>query len=508
MTDACDNGRLIGGRYALEKIIGEGARGEVWRARHTTLQSLVAIKFLHGSAAFRESTRRRFLKEAQVAARLNTRHAVRVFDFGVTEQGRPYLIMELLDGETLARRLARLGRLTPEQTAHILKLASRALDRAHATGIVHRDFKPENIFLSENEDGETDVKVVDFGVAKLVGDLEGDRDDDEGAASQPPIASPATFTKTGATVGTPSYMSPEQASAQARITPAADIWAMGVVAYECLTGVRPFRAPTLQELFKKIAECACAPAHELQPDIPPAFDEWFRTACNPHPSRRFPDAAIAAAALLEALGVQPNARAMLDAEITGSISRSFHAQLQSHAADASAAATPTSHPQLSSKPAPFVRSNRRIDRTNPAGRILVRALVAAAIVIVGGLVWHWSRRTESQPPATASYRAMMSAPSLTAESAPGPVASAVANPGTDADATPASSGNDARDLPRARTGTRAVPPALPASGPMDVPVPSAATETTMSPPSPSAPPAPSATKTVPSSPFQLPDLGL
>ncbi len=507
MTDACDNGRLIGGRYALEKIIGEGARGEVWRARHTTLQSLVAIKFLHGSAAFRESTRKRFLKEAQVAALLNTRHAVRVFDFGVTEQGRPYLIMELLDGETLARRLVRLGRLTPEQTAHILKLASRALDRAHAMGIVHRDFKPENIFLSENEDGETDVKVVDFGVAKLVGDLEGDRDD-EGPASQPPIASPATFTRTGATVGTPSYMSPEQASAQARITPAADIWAMGVVAYECLAGVRPFQGSTLQELFENIARCACTPAHELHPDIPPAFDEWFRTACNPHPSRRFPDAAIAAAALLEALGVQPNARAMLDAEITASISRSFHAQLQSHAVDASAAATPTSHPHVSSKLTPFVRSNRRIDRTNSIGRILVGVLAAAAIVIVGVLVWRWSRRTQSRPPATASQPAMMSAPSLSAEPAPGPVASAELDSGTDADSTPTSRGNDARDLPPARIGTRPVPPSLPASGPMDVPVPPAAMETTMSPPSPSAPPAPSATKTVPSSPFQLPDLGL
>jgi len=508
MTDACDNGRLIGGRYALEKLIGEGARGEVWRARHTTLQSLVAIKFLHGSAAFRESTRKRFLKEAQVAARLNTRHAVQVFDFGVTEQGRPYLIMELLDGETLARRLVRLGRLTPEQTAHILKLASRALDRAHAMGIVHRDFKPENIFLSENEDGETDVKVVDFGVAKLVGDLEGDRDDDEEPASQPPIASPASITKTGATVGTPSYMSPEQASAQVRITPAADIWAMGVVAYECLTGVRPFRAPTLQELFKKITKCTYTPAHELQPDITPAFDEWFRTACDPHPSGRFPDAAIAAAALLEALGVQPNARAMLDAEITASISRSFHAQVQSRAADASVAATPALPPHPSSKPAPFVRSNRSIDRASPTGRIVVGLLVAAAIVTASVLAWRSIRRTESRPPATAGQAAMLSAVPSSVEPSPEPVAAATSSAGAAADAAPAASGNDVRALPSVRTGTRAVPPALPAPATMEVPLPQAETQTNTPPPSFSAPAAPSATKTAPSSPFQLPDLGL
>ncbi|MCU0694625.1 MAG: protein kinase, partial [Polyangiaceae bacterium] len=107
MTTMLAQTRLIGGRYVLEKLIGEGGTGEVWRARHTALRSPVAIKFLHGSAAFRESPRRRFLTEARVAAQLNTRHAVKVFDFGVSDQGRPYLIMELLDGESLANRLGR-----------------------------------------------------------------------------------------------------------------------------------------------------------------------------------------------------------------------------------------------------------------------------------------------------------------------------------------------------------------------------------------------------------------
>src|SRR5262249_21376696 len=137
--------RLVGGRYELEELLGQGGMGEVWRARHVALNSHVAIKFLQGASAHRESTRKRFLTEAQVTAQLKTRYAVQVFDFGITDEGQPYLVMELLDGETLGKRLAKHTFLPIPTTVQFLTQAARALDRAHALGIVHRDFKPENV---------------------------------------------------------------------------------------------------------------------------------------------------------------------------------------------------------------------------------------------------------------------------------------------------------------------------------------------------------------------------
>jgi len=308
MTATVDPTTLIGERYILEKLIGEGGTGEVWRARHVTLRSPVAIKLLHGSAAFRDSTRRRFLTEARVAAQLNTRHAVTVFDFGVTKQGRPYLIMELLDGETLADRLARQHMLTPYATARVLRLASRALDAAHALGVVHRDFKPENIFLVRTEEEEEDVKVVDFGVAKLVGELEEDDEEDEedsaAMSSRRFERASMSFTRSGRSVGTPCYMAPEQAKAQDEVGQAADVWAIGVVAYECLTGFRPFVADDIQTLFDRISTCTYVPGKERNPALPEEFDDWFRTVCSPDPEKRFANASSATMALIEVLGIQ------------------------------------------------------------------------------------------------------------------------------------------------------------------------------------------------------------
>ncbi len=155
--------------------------GEVWRARHLALEAYVAIKFLHVAGAPQESARKHFVTEAQVVAQIKTRHAVTVFDFGVTEAGRPFIVMELLDGETVGHRLERTGRLPREATVRFLQQAAGALDRAHGLGIVHRDFKPDNLVIVKEEDGRESIKVLDFGIAKLLGDLE--------SASGPPPSS-------------------------------------------------------------------------------------------------------------------------------------------------------------------------------------------------------------------------------------------------------------------------------------------------------------------------------
>jgi serine/threonine-protein kinase len=299
--------RVVDDRYVLEALIGRGGMGEVWRARHVTLRSAVAIKFLRGSSDPSERARRRFLTEAQVTANLNTRHAVQVFDFGVTEDGLPYLVMELLDGETLDERIERLGRLSIADTARILQKAARALERAHALGIVHRDFKPENVMLVPDEEEGELVKVVDFGIAKLVGDLDHTLKCALGSIAQAmrPRSSPALDVTTGG-VGTPQYMAPEQVQDAPHVGPAADIWAFGVVAYECLTGYRPFEDESVGKLLMRVLAADPPRASKIAPGVPALFDEWFRVACARLPADRFPDIQTAASALATALGTAEN----------------------------------------------------------------------------------------------------------------------------------------------------------------------------------------------------------
>jgi eukaryotic-like serine/threonine-protein kinase len=292
--NAAETPRLVGGRYELEVLVGKGGVGEVWRARHVTLNSRVAIKFLQMASADKESAKRRFTIEAQITAQLKSPHAVQVFDFGVTDEGQPYLVMELLEGETLGRRLERVKHLGPADTTRLLGHAARALHRAHALGIVHRDFKPDNIVVTEDDEGRELVKVLDFGVAKLLGVLD-DRaggDEDAATALERGAAAPS-FTRTGSVLGTPLYMSPEQVRNPSGVDLKADIWAFGVVAYECLTGRPPFAGSTLAELFERIQSSQHASASFVEPGVPPAFDTWFDVACAPDPGKRFMNASVA-----------------------------------------------------------------------------------------------------------------------------------------------------------------------------------------------------------------------
>ncbi len=299
-------GQRINDRYELEERLGRGGMGEVWRARHLALNSYVAIKFLHAASAQQETARKRFVTEAQVTAQLKSRHAVQVFDFGVTDGGQPFLVMELLEGETVGHRLERLGRLPRANAVRFLQQAARALDRAHAMGIVHRDFKPDNLVIVKDDDGRESIKVLDFGIAKLVGDL-------EAAASSPlPPSSddtlvdgvdgdgPMSLTATNSVLGTPHYMAPEQIRRD-NMGPGIDVWAFGVVAFECLTGVPPFDGTTLIEIFTRIQVGRHLAARELAPELPAEFDDWFEMACSLQPEERFRSATVAARALAVSL---------------------------------------------------------------------------------------------------------------------------------------------------------------------------------------------------------------
>lgn len=265
---------LVGGKYELVKLIGRGGMGSVWEAKHTSLGTPSAIKFIEAEYANSTEARSRFDKEAKAAATIQSKHAIQIYDHGVTDDGKPYIVMELLTGEPLDKRIERLGALSLHDTARILQQVSRGLARAHEHGIVHRDLKPENIFIVRNTDDDEEVaKVLDFGIAKI-----------QNSAHTPGISS---STKTGAVLGTPFYMSPEQARGLRNVDHRTDVWSLGVIAFKCVSGKLPFDGESVGDLLVKICTAPVPVPSHLVPGLPQAFDTWFMRALERDPERRF-----------------------------------------------------------------------------------------------------------------------------------------------------------------------------------------------------------------------------
>jgi serine/threonine-protein kinase len=247
-------GAIIAGRYRLERPLGEGGMGVVFRATHVVTRKLVALKFLkrrHGDDA---SSVPRFLREARASCAVRHPSVVEVYDVLELEDGSPVMVMELLSGETLARRLKRKKTLPLPDLARIMVDVCSAVGCAHSLGIVHRDLKPENIFLADSPGGTT-VKVLDFGIAKLT-------------ASDGDAAHTGATTGTGALLGTPFYMSPEQLFGERNVNHRADIWALGVVLYEALCGERPTQAENVGQVYKIVMTGAITPLGDRAPHLP------------------------------------------------------------------------------------------------------------------------------------------------------------------------------------------------------------------------------------------------
>jgi len=274
MSPLARPGALVGGRYELDSIIDYGGMGVIWRAKHSALGQVVAIKLISSRYASSRAARSRFAKEARVAAALRSRYAVQVTDYGELDDGTPYIVMELLHGEALDRRIHRTGPLCIEDTARVLAHVGRALSAAHAAGIVHRDIKPDNIFLatSDEEDGFI-AKVLDFGVAKM---------------SLDQLAT--NTTRTGALLGTPRYMSPEQARGSKAVDFKTDLYSLGAVAYTMLTGNLVFDADTLGEMVLLTCGGSLPSIADSAPWVPPEVDAWFHRACARAPEDRFESA--------------------------------------------------------------------------------------------------------------------------------------------------------------------------------------------------------------------------
>lgn len=249
-------GQLVSGKYRLLLLLGAGGMGSVWAARNELTDRDFAIKFLLPELAQNKDALQRFFLEAKACGQIKHPAVVDVYDMGQAEDGTPYLVMELLEGEGFDQRLARAGIIRPAEAAAWIAFIARGLEEAHMRGLVHRDLKPGNIFFAIDSRGDVVPKVLDFGVSKVTNVRDGE----------------FARTQTGAVLGSPAYMSPEQAQGETDIDGRSDVWSLGVILYEALTGQVPFDAPNYNALMVAIMANAHKPLRELNPAIPPELE--------------------------------------------------------------------------------------------------------------------------------------------------------------------------------------------------------------------------------------------
>lgn len=256
-------GQLIDGKYRIVKMIGEGGMGAVYMGENVRINRKVAIKVLHAAYTGNQEVMQRFEREAQAAGRIGNDHILEVLDLGQLADGDHFIIMEYLEGEPLSGRIKSRGRLMPREATPVIRQVLEGLGAAHAAGIIHRDLKPDNIFILREKAGVADyVKIIDFGISKF-NQLSGDG---------------MKMTRTGAVMGTPYYMSPEQIRGLANLDARADVYALGVILYEALAGKRPFESDVLTHLAILIHAGECEPLERLRQDLPPGFADLVRSA--------------------------------------------------------------------------------------------------------------------------------------------------------------------------------------------------------------------------------------
>lgn len=268
---------VIAGRYRLDALIGEGGMASVWRARDLTLQRPVAVKLLFArDERDRQTLVDQFLREARIAAAVDHRNVIHIVDFGTVDGNQPFMVMELLEGNTLGHRLQRGPPLTLPELLHVASLTLRGLAAVHEAGIIHRDLKPDNIFLKDEPDGSLFPKILDFGISRSVEPASGRRS--------------ALTTREGIIVGTPEYMSPEQARGIKNVDRRTDIYSMGAILYEALTGRLPFTSENIGDLIIQIVTSSAPPVNDLNPAIPGDVSAIVAKAMARLPDERYQDA--------------------------------------------------------------------------------------------------------------------------------------------------------------------------------------------------------------------------
>jgi serine/threonine-protein kinase len=278
-------GTVLAGKYRIEKLLGEGGMGVVLAAHHLHLDERVAIKFLRPEILQNRDIVGRFLREARAAIKIKSEYVSRVTDVGTLETGAPYMVMEYLDGRDLASWIAERGALSIEQTIEFVLQACEAIAEAHVLKMVHRDLKPANLFVVKRADGLSAVRVLDFGISKMASAIAG--------------GTGLGVTKTSDIMGSPLYMAPEQMLASHDVDMRSDIWSLGVVIHEMITGRVPFDGETIPEVCAKILRDAPEPMSQRNPGVPPGLDRVVLRCLEKERNDRFQNVAELANALVD-----------------------------------------------------------------------------------------------------------------------------------------------------------------------------------------------------------------
>jgi serine/threonine protein kinase len=364
-------GDIVAGKYEVERILGSGGMGIVVLARHKHLGEPVAIKLLHPDAAMDGESVARLLREARATISIKSEHVIRILDVGTLDTGSPYILMEYLMGSDLAELLKRKGPFEVSVAADYLLQACEAIAEAHARGIVHRDLKPSNLFLTERLDGSLIVKVLDFGISKS---LAGDDTQAAGAMS---------LTATRAVFGSPLYMSPEQVRSAKRVDERTDIWSLGIILHELLTGSLPFSGETMPGVLASIVADAPEPLRRRRENAPEALERVVAQCLVKDAAKRFQTVAELAGAL--APFAPETSRATLE--------RIIRVSMPGGVSKRALPARSSSPPSSPSSPGPLALGStftvKEIPRPGEASR-RTRWLMAAAACTLGvvlGVAW-------------------------------------------------------------------------------------------------------------------------
>jgi serine/threonine-protein kinase len=392
-------GTVLAGKYRVERLLGKGGMGWVVVATHLQLEQRVALKFMNAEhAAEHPDSVARFIREARAAARIQSEYVARVSDVGTLDNGSPYLVMEYLEGRDMEALIRSGEKLPVSQLVTYVLEACEGLAEAHAAGIVHRDLKPANVFLARRTDGSVRAKLLDFGISKLT--------------AMPGSGPDVGMTSTQALMGSPLYMSPEQLRSSKNVDRRTDIWSMGVILYECLTGTSPFEAETLPEVCARIMAEPAPPLRNVQRGI----DLVVMKCLEKDAQKRFADTGALATALAPFGG--PDARA--HAERIVRVARSSNPSLAGVGPNSSGdmpALTAAAASGIGQTNASLTRSSQVLTRRVPAARVVIGVAVALlGIAFVVGLVATRSRHAES-PSAAAAAAASTTAPAPTSASA-------------------------------------------------------------------------------------------
>jgi serine/threonine-protein kinase len=432
-------GQLLDNKYKIVRLLGEGGMGAVYEGENVRIHHRVAIKVMHPAVEADNGARERFEREAQAAGRIGSEHICEVYDLGELPSGARYMVMEFLAGEALSTRVLKLGRIPIEVMAPLLLQLLEGLEAAHSAGIIHRDLKPDNVFLQRTKQGGDFVKIVDFGVSKFNA-LSG--------------GSAMSMTRTGAMVGTPYYMSPEQVRGAKLVDHRSDLYSVGVVLFECITGSLPFQAETFNELMFKIALEPPADAEQLVPGLDPRFGAIVRKAMAREPSQRYDSAQQFAAAVAEWMQVAGVAMPAGHASISQSGAGAMHSPFANSSGGHPVVLATTPNPGgpldkttasgsgLSKTPAP-----PQPKKGNTAIVAIAVGVVVLAAAGIGVLQMSKGKSAAAAPTAetaTAAAAAVVPAPVVTASAppaalAPAPAPTVVATEAPAASAPPAPS---------------------------------------------------------------------